>query len=460
MTPAAGPVTATGAPDFSATESLDSAETAETTGPIAEGRALIRAIDSIRLRHPPINPAWIGALQQCLGLSARGRVDAATVQRLATWQQTNNLASGRRLGTLTSATLSRLRADHPVLSETPIDAPNIDPGGDGENALVDRAQNLERPVHQEAYDELQASENPVAGLPATWTDFLGQMTEMSFLGHSVAGHPLFLQRLGVAQSYLRGRFAGQDDREITRTPGLGIYASRRSQLRADSGTSYHNFGFAVDINARANPWVTGMEGMEGRGRRGVHRNAQATANLASVHAIWRANWLTGRGQPVHPGAIVQRTQTETTDQIWAHFNESDQALEQYLGLRGNAEGVQALLANIQNAPPSLPAELAVDPAEIERLRGLDAAGWADQIERDMQATHGAGTNWTGASRANETGFMSHDLELVRAIRDAAGLSWGACDMHGSSGDFMHFDGRTIPGISRLKTHIKSALRGR
>ncbi len=432
------------------------ASNAQATGPIANGRPLIAALDSIRLRHPPLNPEWTARLQTALGVAAEGRINDVTVQALATYQQTTGVARGRQLGRLTAQTVARLNTDHPTLAEVDMDFQG-EPIAESSDNLTHRAETIERPIHEAAYNELQASENRIAGLPATWDDFIGQMTVGDFLGNAVTGHPLFLQRLAVAATYVRGRYPDKNDSEINRDLGIGIRATNRSQLRADAGTSFHNFGFAVDISVVSNPWIGGMEGMSGADGARTHRNAVAPANLATIHAIWRANWLMGQGMPVHPAETHERTRTETTDQIWAHFNASDQALEGYYALRGNTAGITALLGNLQNAPPALPPELAVSDGMIESLRAGDAAAWDAQMATDFDATHGRGTNYS-TYRGAETGFMSHSLELTRGMRDAAGLSWGACDMYASSGDFMHFDGRTIPGVLQLKNHIRAAKR--
>ena len=59
---------------------------------------------------------------------------------------------------------------------------------------------------------------------------------------------------------------------------------------------------------------------------------------------------------------------------------------------------------------------------------------------------------SSSARASRTITDLH-LELVRALRDAGGLAWGASDIEGEQvGDFMHFDTRTVPECSQYMAH--------
>ncbi len=75
-----------------------------------------------------------------------------------------------------------------------------------------------------------------------------------------------------------------------------------------------------------------------------------------------------------------------------------------------------------------------------------------QIVADYATFRSAGSNWSmGASTPrSSTTITDLHLELVRALRDAGGLAWGASDIEGEqAGDFMHFDTRTIQACHRF-----------
>ncbi len=92
-----------------------------------------------------------------------------------------------------------------------------------------------------------------------------------------------------------------------------------------------------------------------------------------------------------------------------------------------------------------------------RLTAATAADWQARIGDDFHATHpgqdpaqGArdarrDSNWRtsgGGAPRQGLGFLDLDRDLVIALRDVAGLAWGASDFGGSAnGDFMHFDCR-------------------
>src|SRR5262249_59292085 len=90
------------------------------------------------------------------------------------------------------------------------------------------------------------------------------------------------------------------------------------------------------------------------------------------------------------------------------------------------------------------------------LQGATAAQWRQQIADDVASYRSAGSNFVMGTSTPRTSLTltDHHLELVRAMRDAGGLAWGASDIEGEqAGDFMHFDTRTVPACHQyMDTH--------
>lgn len=290
------------------------------------------------------------------------------------------------------------------------------------------------PYHEQVYDRWQQEGRSlgIAGLASTWAGYLNQMRETTFMGHRVVGHEVFLTRLHQAQTYLYSTYPNLSNQELVTRVG---HPGDRSQWRAsERGTSYHVFGLAIDINAGLNPWIGNP--------------AQQTRNDRSVWTIWRAIWLMGSNAlPVWPADSHERatSQSQTTEELWQHFHQTSQVVGQYFTLLSNPQQLQARIASLGQLPTQPPNSYSPSSQPIAVLLTGDADTWQTVIEGDRDS-------WPTSQPTQ--GFMNLRLELVHALRDVAGLSWGAADLgHRESGDFMHFDLRT-PQFERLRSEIR------
>lgn len=444
---------------------------------IQSRRVLINAINYNRTHAPSFNPMWVKRLQEVLGVPTDARIaifNPETVQLIAQFQQTQFGGVNRdTLGRVDEQTLRALQERYPTLADRqiPVNAPNAttieapDPAQYPKHArLIKQAQTNRRPRFEQAFNELQNDpETRLSNFPYEgdnpWQDFLAQMASLDFLGLRVVGHPLFLQRLHVAILYLRGQFPGKSDEQIRSKVKLDLSRNTNpgdSLLRAGQSTSFHTFGFAFDINISRNPWVGGQEARNRKDQAEVQRKFEQ--NRASIQAIWHAVWLTGKGAPIWPQDSLERAQVSTTAELWQHFHEASTALTEYFGFRNDPSKLNKCLEQFhgRQLPTHPPEGLRLTDTEVETLRQANASTWLEIINRDWETTHSghdATSNW---GQRRELGFMNLELVLAQALRDAAGLAWGACDIEGSSsGDFMHFDGRTIPQVRELKEKIKN-----
>jgi hypothetical protein len=308
------------------------------------------------------------------------------------------------------------------------------------------------PIHSAVYTEAMAEGGiGIEGAADTWEGFLAQIGQMEFMGHTVVGHTTFLRRLDIAQRHLRRNIP--DLRESRMVSSVGSPGDRSQWRAAERLTaSPHLFGMAVDINAGQNPWMNDPEAVED--------------NTRYSWIIWRACWLLGRASPVTAAESHRQAQEgQTTEQIWTYFNEADEAAMEYLGLTGNRERVEDLLRSLGAAPaPPGPVqkpggvEMVGDyfPPEIPQsdlARGAEAVDqWLSVIDSDRAA-------WPRRARGDTpAGFMNLDLELVRALRDAGELQWGASDLgEYESGDMMHF-ALDPPRFFRFRNQVRQALR--
>lgn len=236
------------------------------------------------------------------------------------------------------------------------------------------------------------------------------------------------------------------------------------------GGSYHARGWAIDINYGSNPWVGGQAASSG-----TSAAAQNSTNDEAIAIIWRAVWLTGHGEVYYPREMRERGEHQTTEQIWAHAAAANAAFHDYLSAHADTpdnlsritgwitggRGVEPLASRRQPARPphshanhddptsSFTADLHTD------LQSATAALWRQQIASDYATYRAVGGNFIMSPSTPRTSLTltDHHLELVRALRDAGGLAWGASDIEGEqAGDFMHFDTRTIQACHAYMAH--------
>lgn len=300
--------------------------------------------------------------------------------------------------------------------------------------VMERATGSPWYYHESVYNRFQQEGRDLGidGLASTWQGYLAQMGVTTFLGRQVAGHQALLTRLERAEAYLRREHPDLSDRELL--PRIGQVGSRSQWRAGESTTSYHVFGLALDIDAGRNPWITSSSGS---------RRQEWT--------IWRAAWLIGGGVQSVWSERSHQWATEdnlTTEEIHGRYQRASEAVAEYLALLENEEQLAARIAALGEPPAGPSHEYLPRTPTRETLRNGGAGEWQNVIRQDRQ-------NWPAAAR--ETGFMNLRLELVQALRDEAGLSWGACDLgRRESGDFMHFDLRS-PQFERLRNQIRTPM---
>ncbi|MEZ4269661.1 MAG: hypothetical protein R3F39_25150 [Myxococcota bacterium] len=380
------------------------AATGPATGPLSKAD-MVKAMADYR-KHP-IDPDWVASFQAAIGVPVSGIVDEATMQGFAQKQKEAGIAkpdpkfwtaAGKKLALQFApglAGVDQSRASEPGKATS------------GQKVGVNAAE--EAAVMKHGY--------------ASLADYVSKFESIQFLGKTALGHPEFVARLRLAQAALAGVFPKLSDKEIGKELGVTEISHYRPSTEAFSQL-YHGLGFAIDLNPRNNPWILGDTG----------KSAENKAETAEV--IARACKFMGSGTAV-TASTMSALAKATTEEAWESLNASSSALRDYRAMNGNRAAIEAHLAR-----PDVAAEI--------KAKGVDY--WVDKIAADHLAF--AKRNWKKGNTDN--GFMDMPKILVQAMRDAAGLNWGAIEQGDQSGDTMHFDGRHIAKAKAIRDAKPSA----
>ncbi|MCA9641428.1 MAG: hypothetical protein KC492_12060, partial [Myxococcales bacterium] len=302
---------------------------------------------------------------------------------------------------------------------------------------------------------LRAAEQEKSDISGLKVDF--DRGNGSFLGQPLTNLAKgFIERMGVGEQWLMTQYPGKQPQEIGELLGVRILEEKGSQARSveKKATSYHGMGWAIDINRYANPRIYHKKKKEG---------ANAKTDERQLWVAWRARWLMGHGALLDPKDLNTAGKESTTRDVWATSHSSSEVVRDYLAITTAQEVTDQIAVQGRTVPFSPPPldsspsnSKTVDTAEakvVEALQTGDGDRWLKQINADrstMRLTAGS----TSLANFGDSGFSSHSLELVTALRDVAGLAWGASDISAADADIMHFDGRTIAAVKAMRDKNK------
>jgi phosphatidylserine/phosphatidylglycerophosphate/cardiolipin synthase-like enzyme len=205
-------------------------------------------------------------------------------------------------------------------------------------------------------------------------------------------HIALMRKLLEAENWLltQQQYSGMTSAELGKALGLSPATGYSAARLSDSNQAMHGFGLAIDINVWGNPWI-GAGWISG-GEEGPHM-IKTLRNASGNQA------LPGSTVFAYLHSIAQSSGTDT----WASYDTLKQRNDEFVSyLRTNS------------------AELAY---------------WRK--------------SYTFGGRNPLNGFFNLHRDLVYALRQVAGLAWGAIDIgEYASGDIMHFDLRTL-GVGKL-----------
>lgn len=381
----------------------------------AEGEVLNR----IRLDTRKLDPVSLRALQQRLGIhNASGAMNTETLRKLKQEHPTftvERLLSGQLLGAELTISL----------------------GGTGFGANRNGRALRDSGAVAEGEHKADAMAR-VAGF-ADYATMHDSFVPLELFGQPLGmGLPFLADRLQLADAYLRQRVpeaAGLRDRRRLRElaqqklqwdgKGNGAYADNVADIGKASGgrhgAHFHASGLAIDLDPNKNPYVfaTGSMTKTVGGKTGDSMDRIIANHLRYAAQIFG-------GEEVTPKTMMKWSKELSSEELTAKIDMASHSLTLYLALCETAtdEVLETRFVNV-----GYPAAKAKKLAKSARKFGHSAPGvrriWQDNMGRD-----------------NATGLTTHSTDLIVALRDVAGLSWGGTEMsEGASGDFMHFDCR-------------------
>ena len=230
---------------------------------------------------------------------------------------------------------------------------------------------------------------------ATWFQYIFRP---AWLGVRITDgvHLVLFRKLQEAEQWLRSQpqYASMSSADLGRALGFDANTRYSAARLSVSNQAMHGLGLAIDINVSGNPWI---------GAGWVTKDpVLLKERYRMIDALRRAS-----GDSSLPG----RTIFQYLDSIAA--TTGNDTANAYIALKQRSDEFVAYLRTNRE--------------ELNYWKGSQ----------------------TFADRNPLNGFLNLHSDLVYALRQAAGLAWGAIDFGpNASGDIMHFDTRTI-GVGKM-----------
>jgi hypothetical protein len=351
-------------------------------------------LNALRADHRRLDPAWLVTAQRVLGVAdATGAMNTETLRAMRTRSGNRSLGAAAILATPFLATIAP--GDPFASNEDGFEDHATDPRARG---AADRAAQA---VGYSSYREYRSS----------WTSvrFLGKPLRG---GGSGEGHPYLAERLGVAEAFLRQRHPGENDEAVRRAIGWNGGGNAAYDDDLDTRFSHqHTMGLAIDIDPSQNPYIFNEH-------IGGLTHEQSMWWIGVFEEMFRIATRLYGGEPIAPATLLEWSRTSSTEELFQRVQATSEAFARLLALSNRPE--PEILSALTSAGYARPEAEATVPA-VQRAEGY---------------FHGGG----GRQRARS--LTNIQQELLIALRDVAGLSWGGTEMSArENGDFMHFDCR-------------------
>ena len=286
----------------------------------------------------------------------------------------------------------------------------------------------------------------LTGNEFTANSWFDAMVNPSFLGHRFKNgiHIILARKLRKAENWLLSlpQYRGKTPLALGAALGFTHSKEQHKGARPTATTdSIHTFGLATDILYSSNPWVRGA---------------------AFSRTFKRAALLVAGVQITDPNVQIYLHKLGintalSTKQIYQTLSQRNANFTSYLSLYNNHTDLIRVLQDRKRAGT---------PGIFLTGESLSAAAsrWEAKIVQDRNAMHSNSSPFMGSHglRLPANGFLNLAEDLVIALRDKAGLAWGAVDLgrgSGGSGDMMHFDARVCGiGDAITKTSMKGQHR--
>jgi hypothetical protein len=409
--PAGGPTTATTpapAPPQSAPQATAGSYLAKYTSlggtniaDLKTTTAEAKILNAVRSSDKRFDPAWLTAAQGLLGVAATGSFNTETLRALLI---KHPHLDGKGIIANQDNVLTGLAPGKPFIE--------TDHGfGDAAKGSQKGETKADRAAHALGY--------------ADYATYLSKLLPTTFLsvplntGQGLGlAHPHLQSRLAVAETFLRQRHAGMSDHEVVKAIGWNGKGNASYAEDTKWGTShFHTMGLAIDVDVSHNPYLfTGRQDIKPKDDDKT-KEAKGQNNwwmdMFEKHLAYAAK-LFG-GEKISAAVMDRWAQTMSTDELFAHVHEISSSFGKYMDLAKNTDDAAVLRVFTAAGVPADKAK--ADLAEFRKV---------PHYFHDFY------------SRGQATGLTTHSQELLVALRDVAGLSWGGAEMSSNeNGDFMH-----------------------
>jgi hypothetical protein len=359
-------------------------------------------LNAIRHSDSRFDPVWLAKAQAQLQVVATGSFNTETLRALLHQHPRLDAAAilANRDGVLT-----------PLATGAPfIETPD---GFGAEPREATGATKADRAAHRLGYTDYAALHATL--LPATLLGVALNKGQGSGLVH-----PHLLERLRVAETFLRQRHPSKSDKEVIQAIGWNKLGNAAYQDDVKFGKShFHTMGLAIDIDVAHNPYIFTGRSAIGRNDSDAVKKEKAAKNwwmdLFEKHLDYAAKIF--GGEKISAATLNSWAASVTTDELYARVAEISQSFAKYLAI-------------------------ANEPDDKLLLRFTSAGISADVARADLSDVHQVPHYFQMKSGNDAATLTNHSQELLVALRDVAGLAWGGAEMSSNeNGDFMHFDCR-------------------
>ena len=250
-----------------------------------------------------------------------------------------------------------------------------------------------------------------------YDDYSGTFQPFTFLGITPTGdkaHPHLIAKLDVAEKQLKARFPGLTNEKIAEKIGWkqGLVSIYGDALMT---SHMHTMGLAVDFDASRNPYVypESDEIAQGGGANGAEWWT-ITFDVAFAQAAQLFHGVT-----LSRELLVKWSKEMSSEELQAHVQSATTAIKSYI-------------------------ELAETNDEDKIHTAFIGAGFSEtQFATALPDMLAFPARFKNNFNRRTSVISTQSVDLVVAIRDAAGLAWGGTELdpNHDNGDFMHFDCR-------------------
>lgn len=276
---------------------------------------------------------------------------------------------------------------------------------------------------------------------ASYAALKGDLKPITFLGQPVRGgaHPHLAARLKLAEDWIFQRH-GKDAKPAdvgwgpaSKPDAVASYHDKAEDINANDapnkGPHLHAYGVAIDFDPDHNPFVFNNWTQDpSKAKTPKEKQAIEDNNwwvTMFKHEFKLAAQIYG-GEPISADQLATWSERMSTEELFARVDQASKSFKSLLelGQYGTDTEIDCILRDRLHLPVKEAA------ATKKELRGL--SGRAGFFKGFM-------------GRDPAESITTHSNELLIALRDVAGLSWGGSEMsHPVNGDFMHFDIRQDP----------------